>query len=218
MQTDRMPRSPWQPQGTVYGSLLNFRSEWALWAPRMTADPYKAPPQAPVLYVKSANTFNPAGHDLLLQDGVTEVDIGATLGLVMGPQNLVEAVGLLCDWSVPHTSYYRPPVKFRCRDGYLGLPESPTACDRLSDWASLSIEVRCNGEPVQTLSLRDLRRPIETLLADVAEFMTLQPGDVLMVGTDCLSDGNRPRARAGDTVDLSAPGLCPLRIQVRAAA
>ena len=74
----------WTPQGTVYGTLLNFRREWDLWAPRMTQDPHKAPPKAPVLYVKSANTFAPAGQDLLLQDGVQEVDIGATLGLVTG--------------------------------------------------------------------------------------------------------------------------------------
>ena len=37
-----------------------------------------------MLYVKTANTFCPAGQDLLLQDGVSEVDIGATLGLVIG--------------------------------------------------------------------------------------------------------------------------------------
>ena len=73
----------WQPAGTVYGCLLNFQREWDLWAPRMAQDPHKGPPKAPVLYVKSANTFNPSGT-LTLQDGVNEVDIGATLGLVMG--------------------------------------------------------------------------------------------------------------------------------------
>jgi 5-oxopent-3-ene-1,2,5-tricarboxylate decarboxylase/2-hydroxyhepta-2,4-diene-1,7-dioate isomerase len=42
----------------------------------MAQDPHKGPPKAPVLYVKSANTFNPSGT-LMLQDGVHEVDIGA---------------------------------------------------------------------------------------------------------------------------------------------
>ena len=85
----------WQPNGTVYGTLLNFRREWDLWSPRMTQDPHKAAPQAPVLYVKTANTFSPAGQDLLLQDGVTEVDIGATLGLVIGEDGQVAAAVLL---------------------------------------------------------------------------------------------------------------------------
>ena len=136
--------SAWTPSGTVYGTLLNFRREWDLWSARMTQDPHKAPPKAPVLYVKSANTFCPAGQDLLLQDGVSEVDIGATLGLVIGEQAQVVGAVLLNDWSVPHTSYYRPPVKFRCRDGYLALPAQTTACRSLSDWNALEIEVRLN--------------------------------------------------------------------------
>ena len=208
------PWSPkWQPSGTVYGTLLNFRREWDLWAPRMAQDPHKAAPQAPVLYVKTANTFSPAGQDLLLQDGVTEVDIGATLGLVIGDGGQVAGAALLCDWSVPHASYYRPPVKFRCRDGFLALPQQVTK-GQVADWAALQMEVRRNGERVQTTALRDLMRDLPTLLADVAEFMTLQAGDVLMVGTDCLADGSRPRAKAGDRVEISAAGFSPVAVQV----
>ena len=196
----------WQPSGTVYGTLLNFRREWDLWSPRMTQDPHKAAPKAPVLYVKTANTFCPAGQDLLLQDGVSEVDIGATLGLVIGQQAQVVGAVLLNDWSVPHTSYYRPPVKFRCRDGFLALPQQVTP-GHMQDWSALQITVRRNGELVQTVDLRELMRDLPTLLADVGEFMTPQPGDVLMVGTDCLADGTRSRAKAGDQVEISAPGF-----------
>ena len=208
---------PWSPEGTVYGTLLNFRREWDLWAPRMTQDPHKAPPKAPVLYVKSANTFCPAGQDLLLQDGVSEVDIGATLGLVIGEDAQVASAVLLNDWSVPHTSYYRPPVKFRCRDGFLALPQHTTP-GQVQDWAKLQITVRRNGELVQTVDSRELVRNLPTLLADVGEFMTLQPGDVLMVGSDCLADGTRPRARAGDRVEISAPGFASVMTTVGGAA
>ena len=212
---------PWQPSGTVYGTLLNFRREWDLWTPRMTQDPHKAAPKAPVLYIKTANTFCPAGQNLLLQDGVSEVDIGATLGLVIGAPSLsgVQVVGavLLNDWSVPHASYYRPPVKFRCRDGFLALPQQVTP-GQMQDWAALQIAVRRNGELVQTVDLRELMRDLPTLLADVGEFMTPQPGDVLMVGTDCLADGTRPRARGGDQVEISAPGFATVITTVGGAA
>lgn len=214
MHPPHQPTCPWQPQGTVYGTLLNFRREWDLWAPKMSQDPYKAPPQAPVLYVKTANTLAPAGQDLLLQDGVTAVDIGASLGLIIGQQGHVVGAVLLNDWAVPHTSYYRPPVKARCRDGFLALPQHATA-GALPDWAALEIEVRRNGEPVQRVNLADLVRPLPTLLADVAAFMTLQPGDVLMVGTDCLADGTRPQAQAGDRIDLAAPGFASVTTLVR---
>jgi 5-oxopent-3-ene-1,2,5-tricarboxylate decarboxylase/2-hydroxyhepta-2,4-diene-1,7-dioate isomerase len=198
----------------MYGTLLNFRREWDLWSERMTQDPHKAPPKAPVLYVKTANTFCPAGQDLLLQDGVSEVDIGATLGLVIGAQAQVVGAVLLNDWSVPHASYYRPPVKFRCRDGFLGLPAQATV-GQVQDWAALQLEVRRNGELVQTVQLGNLMRNMPALLADVGEFMTLQPGDVLMVGTDCLTDGLRPRAKAGDRVEISAPGLVSVVTNVK---
>jgi 5-oxopent-3-ene-1,2,5-tricarboxylate decarboxylase/2-hydroxyhepta-2,4-diene-1,7-dioate isomerase len=201
----------------VYGTLLNFRREWDLWAPRMAQDPHKAAPQAPILYVKSANTFSPAGQDLRLQDGVSEVDIGATLGLVIGGDGQVAGAVLLCDWSVPHASYYRPPVKFRCRDGFLALPQQVTT-GQVADWAALQIEVRRNGERVQTVDLRELMRDLPTLLADVGEFMTPQPGDILMVGTDCMPDGTRPRAKIGDRVAISAPGFDAVNVTVGGAA
>ena len=197
----------WQPVGTVYGCLLNFQREWDLWTPRMAQDPHKGPPRAPVLYVKSANTFNPSGT-LMLQDGVKEVDIGATIGLVMGAQGTPHSAVLLNDWSVPHDSYYRPPVKFRCRDGYWGCGSPPVPWSKL-DLASLSITVQINGQRVQTVRLSELVRSVDQLLADVAEFMTLQAGDVLMLGTDVLESGQRPRARAGDTVCLMATGFTP---------
>ena len=197
----------WQPAGTVYGCLLNFQREWDLWGPRMSQDPHKGPPKAPVLYIKSANTFNPSGT-LMLQDGVQEVDIGATLGLVMGAHGTPHSAVLLNDWSVPHDSYYRPPVKFRCRDGYLGCGSPPVPWATLNT-SGLSITVQLNGQRVQTVQLSELVRPVARLLADVAEFMSLQAGDVLMLGTDVLANGQRPRARAGDTVCLTVPGFAP---------
>jgi 5-oxopent-3-ene-1,2,5-tricarboxylate decarboxylase/2-hydroxyhepta-2,4-diene-1,7-dioate isomerase len=207
----------WMPLGTVYGSLLNFRREAALWASRMHEPPYKAPPQAPVLYVKTANTFCPSGRTVVLPPGATELAVGATVGLVMGEPlpgcsrpSLSALAGcvLLNDWCVPHDSYFRPPVKTRCADGLLGLGASMALVPPALD--ALSIEVRINGVWKQTVALADLVRPAAQLLADVGEFMTLQPGDVLMLGTDCLEDGSRPLARVGDTVEISAPGLSPV--------
>jgi 5-oxopent-3-ene-1,2,5-tricarboxylate decarboxylase/2-hydroxyhepta-2,4-diene-1,7-dioate isomerase len=49
------------------------------------------------------------------------------------------------------------------------------------------------------------------LLADVSEFMDAAPGDVLMLGCDCLADGTRPLVHAGDTVEITAPGFAPTR-------
>ena len=195
----------WQPAGTVYGCLLNFQREWDLWAPRMAQDPHKGPPKAPVLYVKSANTFNPSGT-LTLQDGVNEVDIGATLGLVMGAHGTPVSAVLLNDWSVPHESYYRPPVKFKCVDGFLGIGGQARGIAQVNT-DTVMLTVKVNGQAVQRVNYADTVRKSNALLSDISEFMTFQEGDMLLLGSDCLPDGKRPRAKAGDVVEISAEGF-----------
>ncbi|MBY4596292.1 fumarylacetoacetate hydrolase family protein [Ottowia caeni] len=203
------PAVLWLPQGTVYGALLNFRREFDLWAPKMSDAPYKAPPKAPVLYIKTANTFAPSGAAVAVPG---EVEVGATLGLVIG-DDLSQgqlSVALLNDLSLPHASYYRPPLRFRNRDGFLVCGPATRPISEVGDLAALALEVRINDVLVQRVEISTLVRSARTLLADVNEFMTLQPGDVLTLGTDCLEDGARPRARAGDRIEITAPGFAPL--------
>lgn len=204
---------PYLPQGTVYGTLLNYRREHALWAPRMNEAPYKAPPQAPVLYIKTANTFTPSGHAIPLPHKVAEVDVSASLGLVAGEGGRVASAVLFNNVAIPHESYFRPSVKFRCVDGFLGVGRDAVALNALGGLdglAGLVIELRINGVHRQTVALADLVRDAATLWADVNAFQTLRPGDVLMLGTDCLPDGSRPRAKAGDAVEILATGFKPL--------
>ena len=188
------------PTGTVYGTLLNFRAEVEALAPQMTQPPYKAPPKAPVLYVKTANTWSPHGSVITVPSGVAEVEVGASVGLVIGEGGLVGSHVLLNDLSIPHASFFRPPVKFKCVDGFLGIGAS---LRRPADPSAIRVEVRINGELKQRIDFSQLVRPAATLLAEVGEFMTLAPGDVLMLGCDL----GRPLARAGDRIDISAPGF-----------
>jgi 5-oxopent-3-ene-1,2,5-tricarboxylate decarboxylase/2-hydroxyhepta-2,4-diene-1,7-dioate isomerase len=200
------------PSGTVYGALLNFKHEYDLWATRMQEPPYKGAPQAPVLYIKTANTFNPSGGVITLPDNVPDVTVGASVGLVMGGEGVVGCV-LMNDISIPHESYYRPPVKYKNLDGFLGVGprcEPLATLGGLAALAALELTVKVNGELRQTVQLNTLLRPAAKLLADVHEFMTLQAGDILMLGTDCLSDGTRVLVRAGDVVEISAPGFEPV--------
>ncbi|MBB3640333.1 fumarylacetoacetate hydrolase family protein [Variovorax atrisoli] len=191
------------PTGTVYGTLLNFRAEVEALAPQMTQPPYKAPPKAPVLYVKTANTWSPHGSAIMVPAGVPEVEVGASIGMVIGAEGDVEGFVLMNDLSIPHASFFRPPVKFKCVDGFLGVGPVLRDAQEVADPAGFRVEVRINGELKQSLDFSQLVRPAQQLLADVGEFMTLAHGDVLMLG--CGPD--RPLARAGDRIDISAPGF-----------
>jgi len=191
------------PSGTVYGTLLNFRAEVEALAPQMTQPPYKAPPKAPVLYVKTANTWSPHGSDIAVPAAVPEVEIGASIGMVIGAEGDVEGFVLMNDLSIPHASFFRPPVKFKCVDGFLGIGPVLRDAQEVADPANFLVEVRIDGELKQSIVFSQLVRPAQQLLADVGEFMTLAHGDVLMLGCDL----GRPLARAGQRIDISAPGF-----------
>jgi 5-oxopent-3-ene-1,2,5-tricarboxylate decarboxylase/2-hydroxyhepta-2,4-diene-1,7-dioate isomerase len=199
-RTATVARAPFLPTGTVYGVLLNFRAEREALAPQMNQPPYKAPPKAPILYVKTANTWSVHGGAIPLPRGVAEVEIGATIGMVIGQQGAVAGYVLMNDLSLPHASFFRPPVKFKCIDGFLGIGPALRAD---GDPASFRLDVRINGEPRHSADFSQLVRSAPQLLDDVGEFMTLAPGDVLMLG--CNAD--RPLASAGDRIELVAPGF-----------
>lgn len=190
-------------RGTVYGTLLNFRGEWDVLGEAMHQPPYGAPPQAPVLYIKPSNTFSASGTAIALPAGVDAVEVGATVGMVMRGPNELGGYVLLNDLSLPQASLLRPPVRSNCLDGFLGVGERMRPRNEAGDPAIFVLQVRINGELKQTVRFAQLVRPAERLLADVAEFMTLREGDVLMLGCDAP----RPRARAGDRIEINMPAL-----------
>ena len=186
-------------------------------AHQMTQPPYKAAPQAPVLFIKTANTFNASGSVVQVPTNVPEIEIGVTFDMLIRPlahinsaqaapeniANWVASYVLMNDWSIPHASFFRPPVKFKCLDGFLGTGSQLVATEAAGDPAQFKLEVRVNGVLKQSIDFANLHRDALTLLRDVNEFMSLQAGDVLMLGCDA----DRPLAKVGDCVDISAPGL-----------
>ena len=193
--------------GTVYGTLLNFQAELAAWAPKMNEAPYKAPPKAPVLYIKPSNTWSMDAAPIVVPAHIDQVEIGATIAMVMrGPGDIAGYV-LMNDFSEPHDSYYRPPIRQKCLDGFLGVGGQMLESGTGVDPAAFKLEVRVNDELRQTVDFSNLVRSAPQLLADVSEFMTLGAGDVLMLGCDVLPDGRRPLASRGDKVELRAEGM-----------
>jgi 5-oxopent-3-ene-1,2,5-tricarboxylate decarboxylase / 2-hydroxyhepta-2,4-diene-1,7-dioate isomerase len=190
-------------RGTVYGTLMNFRGELEALGDKMNEAPYKAPPKAPVLYVKPANTWTENGGAIPLPANVPQVEVGATVAMLMKSAREIEGFVLMNDLSIPHESLFRPPVKFKCLDGFLGIGDRIRARNEAGDPAVFKLEVRVNGELRQTVRFSQLVRSADKLLADVSEFMTLGEGDMLMLGCDV----GRPRVKVGDTVLISMPAL-----------
>ncbi|WP_408596856.1 fumarylacetoacetate hydrolase family protein [Limnohabitans sp.] len=213
--TAHIPSPDLPIHGTVYGVLLNSQAEWQVAAPLMSNAPYQAPPKAPVLYIKTANTWTLSEHAIAVPSHVSAVEIGATLGVVLSEEGALRGYVLLNDLSVPHSvaeqGFYRPPVKYKCIDGFLGVGAQLLPAVDLPAPHAITLQVRINGTLRQTVQLGQMRRRLPQLLADVGEFMTLQAGDVLMLGLDICHDGpesgHRPHAVVGDVVEIDAPGV-----------
>jgi 5-oxopent-3-ene-1,2,5-tricarboxylate decarboxylase / 2-hydroxyhepta-2,4-diene-1,7-dioate isomerase len=201
---------------TVYGSLMHHRAELSALGDAVHAKPYVAPPVAPVLYIKPANTFAAYGARIALP--APTVCMRACLGLIFR-QNMPSAgelinkfatnniafdtqikVALFADLTLPHSSFFRPPVKYNCFDGSLGLAQAASAWTGWENLQNLEIETWVNGQRVHLYSTADYLCSAAEQLHAVNQFVSFEAGDVLMLG--CPPDA--PSVQAGDVVEVRA--------------
>lgn len=206
--------------GTVYGTLLNYKGEYEQLEPSMNEEPYKAPPQAPILYIKPLNTHIANGVSIPLPEGFEEVTAGAALGVVIekdakqvSKENALDYVAgytIVNDISIPHENVYRPAYKEKARDGF--CPIGPFIVDRndIEDPNNLGIRVYVNGQIKQENTTANLICSVEQLLEEVTYFMTLYAGDVLLVGVP----ENKPIITEGDHVQIEVDGIGSLANKV----
>ena len=214
--------APYRLSGTVYGVLLNHAPALAALGSAASQAPYKAPPKAPVLYLRPRNTLAGPGSACEVPSEVPALQIGANLGVVIGrtacrigerdAASFVAGYATVCDLGVPHQSFYRPSVRFNALDGSCVVgPVVPRQGVRDAD--ALAVRVFVDGERVHDTNTGERVRPLARLLADVTEFMTLAPGDVVLLGTSA----GAPTARAGQRIGVEIDGLPRLEFALVAA-
>ncbi len=204
--------APWRLSGVVYGTLLNDPASVAALGDAVSAPPYKAPPRAPVLYVKPRNTLAANGAAVAVPVDAGRLEIGASLGMVIGRSacrvaadqalDFVAGWMLVADLCLPHSSFYRPNVRLRARDGSCLLgPAVPRAA--VVDPAALQFRVTVGDRPSHVARTSGMTRPVAQLLQDVTEFMTLHAGDVLMLGVSA----GAPPGQTGESFSIECDGL-----------
>lgn len=206
--------------GNIYGVVLNDRPQLAQMAGDFAMPPYKKPPEAPVLYIKTRNCLVSNGSNVMLDTDLAEVEVAATLGLLFGRaatktsrKNALDCVAGACvalDVSEPEASYYRPTVRQRCRDGFLPLGNIGAFDPSILE---SSIGTSINGAGIHSWSPERLARDAATLIADISSFMSLAAGDLLLIGLP----HDAPRAKPGDHVRVECTGLPPLAIHLKSA-
>jgi 5-oxopent-3-ene-1,2,5-tricarboxylate decarboxylase / 2-hydroxyhepta-2,4-diene-1,7-dioate isomerase len=203
---------------TVYGSLMHHRVELQALGDAAHQQPYNAPPEAPVLYIKPANTHQAFGGVLHLPALQPQIMARACAGLIYKPNQPIAGINtaqaaiknvvaadwqwaLLCDFTLPHSSFYRPPLRFNAFDGSLALPQSwiAWAADGLQDQR---IETWINGQCAHSYQTSDWLLTAQEQLEAVSQFIAWEAGDVLMLG--CPPDA--PLVKAGDVVETRMNG------------
>jgi len=209
-----MPDAP----RSVIGVALNFRETVHRLAASFNAPPYQHPPQAPVLYLKTPNTWINSGHPIHCPPGADRLRMAGTLGVIIAStacrvpaahaHAFIAAYAVVNDISLPHDSFYRPALRERCSDGFCALSEpSPSA------QTHFEIGVVINNVLRSVSNTSSLVRSISHLIQDISEFMTLLAGDIILVGEPETS----PLAAPGDLVRVEIPGVGAIENKVVAA-
>ncbi|MGY4642043.1 fumarylacetoacetate hydrolase family protein [Pseudomonas sp. TE24901] len=207
--------------GTLFGVALNYQGLLDQHLAAFQQAPYQKPPTKPVLFIKTPNTRNEHAGVVLHPQG-ERLQPGPALGVVIGErasrvslENAMAHVAgyvVVNEFSLPEDSYYRPAVKAKCRDGFCALGPQLVPRDQVANANQLSLKLWVNGELRQENSTANWVRDIPQLIAEISEFMTLHPGDVLITGTP----EGRVDVVPGDRVDVEISGVGRLTNQIQA--
>lgn len=175
-------------KGTVFSVALNHRSQIDAWDQAFHQPPYNTPPKTPVWFIKPRNTHLANGGAIPFPAG-EKVQSGATLAVVIGDiarkvpaervADYLAGYALANDVSLPESSFYRPAIKAKCRDGFCPLGD----IGQLAATDRLEIVTEINGVEQDRWSTADLVRSVPELIAAISDFITLQPGDAVLIGT-----------------------------------
>lgn len=199
--------------GTLFGVALNYQGLLQQRLAEFERPPYQQPPVKPVLFIKTPNTRNSHGRDVIYPTGVAHLQPGPALGVVIGKDasrvsaadalNYVAGYTIVNEFSLPEDSYYRPAVKAKCRDGFCAIGPDLVPVADVKDPHQLTLKLYVNGDVVQENTTANFVRRIPQLIAELSEFMTLHAGDVLITGTP----EGRVDVRPGDHVEVEITGL-----------
>lgn len=195
------------------------------------AESGSAPPEVPIIFFKTPNTV--AGPD----DPVTiprdskktdwEVELAVVVerrasGLDSPEQGLEHVAGFAVgndlserDWQLVASGGQWS--KGKCAPGFCPLGPWLVTRDEV-DHRSLRLRSWVNGEPRQDSTTADMVFGVEHLVWDLSQYLTLEPGDVILTGTPqgVALSGSYPYLQAGDVVELEIEGLGRQRQEFRA--
>jgi acylpyruvate hydrolase len=186
------------------------------------------PPETPTFFAKFSNALSAPGATVTLPHWSSQVDYEAEVAFVIGDRcrdvseeealQHVAGYTLFNDLSARDWQFKTPQwMPGKVFDGSAPCGPALVTPDEAGPHDAIEIELRLNGEVMQSASTSDLVHSIPALVAHLSLLMTLHPGDVVSTGTPAgvgitrdppvwLSDG--------DEIEVSSPQLGVLSTRI----
>ena len=181
------------------------------------------PPELPTFFAKYANAIAAPGAEVALPG--EKVDYEAEVAFVIGdrckdvPEDAamrhVAGYMLLNDLSARDLQFATPQwMPGKVFDGSAPCGPALVTPDEAGPHDAIEIELRLNGEMMQSASTADLIHSVPALVSHLSGLMTLEPGDIVATGTPAGVGGAREPSvwlKPGDEVVIASPQLGEVR-------
>lgn len=181
-----------------------------------------APPEQPVVFLKTANTVAGPYDEAFIPRGSTKTDWEVELGVVIGRRasylsSVEEArehiAGFVCANDLSEREFQLEVSggqwsKGKCAPGFSPLGPWLVPADEV-DGNNLRLRSWVNGEIRQDSTTADLIFSVEVIVHHLSQYLVLEPGDVILTGTPegVALSGRFPYLKAGDVVEVEIEGL-----------
>ncbi|MFW3147066.1 MAG: fumarylacetoacetate hydrolase family protein [Thermoplasmatota archaeon] len=181
-------------------------------------------PDRPTFFLKPPSSLLGNGGEIVIPEGVNELHHEIELAMIIGRggKNIPQ------ERAMDHISYFLPMLDITARDlqsaakkkglpwseskGYdTFAPVGPEAIPAKDfNWRGRRIWLEVNGGARQDSSTDLLVYPLERIVSDISNVMSLENGDIIMTGTP---EGVGPLVE-GDVVEAGIEGMASLKFTV----
>ncbi|WP_345802242.1 fumarylacetoacetate hydrolase family protein [Microbacterium sp. AZCO] len=180
------------------------------------------PPRDPVMFLKTPNTVSGPYDDVPLPRGSEKTDWEVELAVVIGTRasyldSPADAAEHIAGYTIANDLSERTWQleisggqwsKGKCAPRFSPLGPELVTPDEISP-ADLRLRSFVNGEARQDSTTADLIFPVDVIVWHLSQYLTLEPGDVILTGTPegVALSGRFPYLAQGDVVEVSIDGL-----------
>lgn len=185
-------------------------------------------PAEPVLFMKATSALSGPTDPVRIPPGARKTDWEVELGIVIGTrmQQVAEAdvlahvAGYVLANDVSERSYQMERGgqwdKGKGCDTFAPVGPWLATTDEIPDPHAIGLWLEVNGQRMQDGHTRNFIFGVPRVLAYISQFMTLEPGDLVLTGTPAgVGLGQKPQPRflcPGDVMRLGATGLGEQRL------